>query len=76
MSYHHVIYFRHLFLGVPGGPIVSCATIEVEVVGSNPTRGSCLQTDRPKARERELAKFDANRRAKEAESWNAEPYTR
>ena len=55
--------------GVPGGPIVSRVTIEGEVVGSNLTWDSFLQVDRPKARERELAKSDATRRAYKAEKW-------
>ena len=62
--------------GVPGGPAVSRVTTEVEVVVSSLTRYSFFQTDRPKARERELAKFDANRRACKLKSGNAEPYAR
>ena len=54
---------RSVYTGVPGGPTVSRVTIEVEVVGYNLTRDSFLQFDRPKAREREFAKFDPNRRA-------------
>ena len=63
--------------GVPGGPIVSRITIEVEVVGSNPT-ASFSQMDKPKPRERELAKFDENRRApkKKLKSGNVDPETR
>ena len=51
--------------GVAAGPIVSRVTAEVEVVGSSLTRKSCsfLRIDRPKARQRDLAKVDANRRA-------------
>ena len=55
----------HKFIGVPGGPtrVISRVTMEVEVVGSNRTRDSLFQIDRPKARERELAKINENRRA-------------
>ena len=49
---------------IPFGPIVSRVTIEVDVVGSNLTRDAFLQIDRPNARERELAEFDAYRRDK------------
>ena len=42
----------------PGGPKVCRVTTEVEVVGSNLTTDYFFQIDRPKARERELAKFD------------------
>ena len=49
--------------GVLGSSIVSRVTIEVEVVGSNLIRDPFFQIDRPKARDRELPKFDATRRA-------------
>ena len=49
----------HATASVPDGPIVSHVNIDVEVVGSNFTWDSCLLIDRPKARERELAKIDA-----------------
>ena len=62
--------------GVPVGPIVSRITIEVDVVGSNLHKG-LLRIDRPKARERELAKksiqIDEHKKLK---SGNAEPYAR
>ena len=64
VSYNEIVAASAAVLGgVPGGPIVSRVTIEVEGVGSKLTRDSFLQIDRPKARERELVKFDANRRA-------------
>ena len=52
---------------IPGCSIMSRVTIEVDVVVSSPARNSSiliviLIIDRPKARERELAKFDAHRR--------------
>ena len=51
------------YTGARGGPIGSRVTVEVVVVGSNLTWDSWLPIDRPKARERELAKFNSNRRA-------------
>ena len=49
--------------GVAGGSTVSRVTIEVDVVGSNPGKGSLFfLIDRPKVRKRGLANFDANRR--------------
>ena len=60
---------------VPGGSKVKrVLTVEVDVVGSSTARDSfiLLIIDRPKARERELAKFDADRRA----VGNAPPYAR
>ena len=51
--------------GVTGGPIATRVTNYGgrDVVGSNIAKDSFLQVDRPKARERKLAEFDANRQA-------------
>ena len=56
--------------GVPGSSLISRVTIEV--TGSSPVRNSFLQIDRPKVRERELAKIDAKRRAKKLKCGNAQ----
>ena len=49
--------------------VVCRVSIEVEVVVSNLPKGLLpVPTDRPKARERELANFDANRRAQKLKS--------
>ena len=52
--------------GVPGGSAVSRVTIEVDVVGLNPTRDSyySLQIDRMSVRELELAKFAIKTKAR------------
>ena len=53
--------YSNIVSAVPGGPIVGRVTIEVEVIGSKLPRDSFFRIDRPKARERVLAKFDVNR---------------
>ena len=53
-----MIYYTRSEAG--DGPVVSHVTIEVKVAGSDP-RHYFLHIDRPKARERELAKFDEHR---------------
>ena len=58
---------------VPGRPILSRVNIEVEVESSNVTRDSFLQIDRPKAREREMAEFDAIDEHRKLKSGNTEP---
>ena len=68
IAYQHYFYTIRkknglMYAGVPRGPTVSRATIEVAVVGSKLARDSFLPVDRSKARERDLAKFGANRRA-------------
>ena len=56
----HILVYPHIIptwymAAVLGGSIVSCVTIEVNVIGSN-IRDSFLHVGRPKARERELVK--------------------
>ena len=50
--------------------MLSRVFIEVEVIGSNLTRACFLKFDKPRARERELPKFDSNRRAEKLKSGN------
>ena len=57
------ISIKPLYNGVPGGSLVSLATIEVDVIGASvcpsAARDFFLQIDRLKVRELELAKFYA-----------------
>ena len=58
----HIAKSKHPYrAGVPGGSVVFRVTGRIDVVGSSSARDSFLISiiDRPKVRDRKLAKFDA-----------------